>query len=144
MELSERNVDEARDILMRGLEQVERLEGMMLNNSQRKRGFFLEHTLWMLELNSHRLERAKSVFENGIKRHGDSSQLLLGAASCEVRVGNENGAREIFQQAVNADNKRSKTKLIFRTKVSFMFIMFLFHQIEYGLMSLIHYLILTF
>ena len=107
MELSERNVDEARDILMRGLEQVERIEGMMLNNSQRKRGFFLEHTLWMLELNSHRLERAKSVFENGIKRHGDSSQLLLGAALCEVRLGNENGARDLFEQAVNADQKHA-------------------------------------
>lgn len=65
----------------------------------------MEHTLWMLKLNSHRLERAKSVFENRIKRHGDSSQLFLGAASCEVRVRNENGARELFQQAVNADQK---------------------------------------
>ena len=107
LELSLGNVDEARNILMRGLQQVESQEGNMLENPQHKRSIFLTHTLGMLELNSLRVAKAKSIFLHGIKVHGDSSQLLLGAALCEVRSGNENGARQLFEKAVNADKRHA-------------------------------------
>jgi len=106
-ELSQGNVEDARSILRRGLEQVERQEGTMLENAQRDRSIFLAHTLGMLELNSQNLAEAKQIFASGLKRHGGTSQLLLGAALCEVRLGNENGARVLFEQAVHADEKHA-------------------------------------
>lgn len=109
LELTLGNVDKARSILIRGLQQVERQEGMMVTmSSQRERAVFLAHTLGMLELNSQRVAQAKKVFAHGIQRHAsESSQLLLGAALCEVGLGDENAARRLFEQAVNADRKHA-------------------------------------
>jgi len=107
LELSLGNIEEARDILRKGLKQVEMHEGMMETNHL-KRAVFLAHTLGMLELNSNRVQEASEVFERGLKRHTNSSQLLLGAALCEVKLGKEDEARKFFESAVNADRKHAQ------------------------------------
>lgn len=107
LELSLGNVEIAREVLINGLQEVERHEGMM-DSSQHKRALFLVHTLGMLELKSNRATEAQSTFESGIARYGNSSQLLLGAALCEVKLGKDDSARELFERAVNADQKHAQ------------------------------------
>lgn len=107
LELLLGNTDAARDTLQRGLKEVEKHEAMMENN-QLKRAVFLAHTLGMLELNSNRVEEAKLVFEKGLSRHPNSSQLLLGAAMCEVKLGQEDDARNHFERAVDIDCKHAQ------------------------------------
>jgi len=102
LELSLGNVEEARDVLMKGMEAVEDRERGM-DSAQRQRAVFLTHTLGMLQLNSNRAAEAMKVFCNGIARHGNSSQLLLGAALCEVKLGKDDQARALFERAVTAD-----------------------------------------
>ena len=80
-----------------------------MDNNKRKREVFLAHTLEMLELKMNRAADAREVFMNGIKRHhGNASQLLLGAAISEVKLGNEESARTLFERSVNADRKHSQ------------------------------------
>ena len=68
----------------------------MMDNNKRKREVFLAHTLEMLELKMNRAADAREVFMNGIKRHhGNASQLLLGAALSEVKLGNEESVRTL-------------------------------------------------
>jgi Tfp pilus assembly protein PilF len=107
LELRLGNLEVARDVLKRGLLVVQQNAGTMDTN-QRGRAVFLAHTLGTLELNTHRPLDAKVVFEEGIVRHGNSSQLLLGAALCEGRLGNEDTARELFERAVKADSKHAQ------------------------------------
>lgn len=105
IELSDGNIDKARDLLKEGLYQIMKTDSIAI--VQHERAVFLHHTLGMLELNSQRVSDAKLVFQEGIKRHGNSSQLLLGAALCEIRLGNEETARTIFERSVNADRKHA-------------------------------------
>ncbi len=107
LELSLGNVETARLVLIKGLKEVKINDGMMDNN-RRKRSQFLTHTLGMLELNSNRAIEAKMVFESGLERHVNSSQLLLGAALSEVKLGNEDAARVLFERSVNVDRKHAQ------------------------------------
>jgi tetratricopeptide (TPR) repeat protein len=102
VELATGNVEEAKSVLRQGLKQVEYDDGMMDSN-QKKRALFLAHTLGFLELRTHRIAEAKNVFQSGIERNGPSSQLLLGAALCEVKLNRIDLARKLFEQAVNVD-----------------------------------------
>ena len=106
LELSMGNVETARLVLIKGLKEVKINDGMM-DNSRRQRSQFLTHTLGMLELNSNRAAKAKVIFESGLERHMNSSQLLLGAALAEVKLGNEDAARRLFERSVNVDQKHA-------------------------------------
>lgn len=107
LELSMGNVETARLVLVKGLKEV-KINDVMMDNNRRKRSKFLTHTLGMLELNSNRAAEAKIVFESGLERHVNSSQLLLGAALAEVKLGNENTARNLFERSVNVDRKHAQ------------------------------------
>ena len=107
LELSLGNVETARLVLIKGLKEVKINDGMM-DNSRRKRSQFLTHTLGMLELNSNRALEAKLVFEAGLDRHGNSSQLLLGAALSDVNLGNEESARNLFERSVHVDRRHAQ------------------------------------
>ena len=107
LEISQGNVEEARHLLQKGLKAAELKDGMM-DNSKRKRELFLTHTLGMLELKSNRAAGARKVFTQGIQRHGNDSQLLLGAAMSEVKLGNEQSARILFEKSVNVDRKHAQ------------------------------------
>ena len=107
LELSRGNVDRAREVLMAGLIIVEKQQATM-QSSQRGRAKFLAHTLGMLELNSNRFKEASKVFRSGLKHHPNSSQLLLGAALSEMKLGNEDKARKLFERAAMADPKHAQ------------------------------------
>ena len=107
LELSLGNVDVARKILIKGLRQVEKKERIM-DTFHHDRAMFLAHTLGMLELNSNHVSEATAVFHEGIARYGNSSQLLLGAALCEAKLGKEDSARNLFERSVEADNRHAQ------------------------------------
>jgi Tfp pilus assembly protein PilF len=107
LELSLGNVDVARKILVKGLRQVEKKERIM-DTFHHDRAMFLAHTLGMLQLNSNHVSEATAVFHEGIARYGNSSQLLLGAALCEVKLGKEDSARNLFERSVEADNRHAQ------------------------------------
>lgn len=106
-ELSLGNVDAARSILEKGLGEV-RMKGLGTDSTHRDRSKFLSHTLGMLELNSNRPVVAREVFQEGINRSGNSSQLLLGAALCEMKLGKENAARALFERSILSDKKHAQ------------------------------------
>lgn len=107
LELSLGNVDTAREILERGLQEVRQNE-VGMDSPHRDRAKFLYHTLGMLELNSNRPTIAKDLFQEGIARFGNSSQLLLGAGLCFVKLGNEDAARSLFEKSVLTDRKHAQ------------------------------------
>ncbi|OEU08376.1 TPR-like protein [Fragilariopsis cylindrus CCMP1102] len=108
LEISSGNLERARDILYRGLDTVRRNEDNVSSDTpNRDRAAFLSHTLGMLELNSNRPLDAFGIFMDGLDRCGNSSQLLLGAALCEMRMGKDEGARGFFERSVVADNKHA-------------------------------------
>jgi tetratricopeptide (TPR) repeat protein len=107
LELMLGNVDRARSILMEGQHQAFRLN-VGMDSPHRERASFLTHTLGMLELNSNRPADGLRVFLKGIEQYGNSSQLLLGAALCEVKLGNEKKARELFERSVLNDDKHGQ------------------------------------
>jgi Tfp pilus assembly protein PilF len=107
LEMSLGNVDLARDILVKGLSQMETKERVM-DTFHHDRAMFLAHSLGMLELNSNRAAEAMTVFQDGIARYGNSSQLLLGAALCEVKLGKEDSARHLFEQSVQVDSRHAQ------------------------------------
>lgn len=107
LELSLGNVDVAREVLIKGIKEVETREQGM-DSAQHQRSAFLDHTLGMLELNSNRAAAAMQTFLTGIEKHGNSSQLLLGAALCEVKLGRDDSARTWFERAVKADEKHAQ------------------------------------
>lgn len=107
LELSLGNVDVARALLLQGSAQVRRSH-VATDSPHRERALFLAHTLGMLELNSNRPSVALDVFKDGIERYGNSSQLLLGAALCEIKLGNERRARGLFERSVLSDEKHAQ------------------------------------
>lgn len=107
LEISEGNIRTAKDLLARGIKESKRVD-MSMDSPHRDRAAFLAHTLGMLELNSDRAVVAMKVFQDGLSRYGKSSQLLLGTALCEVKLGNEDNARYYFEQAVLSDEKHAQ------------------------------------
>ena len=106
LELALGNVSGARDLLYIGREEVHRHD-IGKDSPHRERALFLSHTLGMLELNSNNPRDALAVFTDGLERYGNSSQLLLGAALCEVRLGNVEKARQLFEKAIVQDEKHA-------------------------------------
>jgi tetratricopeptide (TPR) repeat protein len=106
LELSCGNVDRARELLVQGREEAQ-AQDLGMDSPHRERARFLSHTLGMLELNSNRPSDALAVFWDGIERYGNSSRLLLGAALCEVKLGNEGGARVLFEKSVLSDDRHA-------------------------------------
>jgi len=107
LEISQGNVDIARKVLLRGLDKVEDYARFM-DTSRHERAVFLVHTLGMLELNSNRAVEAAKVFKTGLEKYERCSQLILGAALCEVKLGSIDKARQLFQQAVRADKRHAQ------------------------------------
>jgi tetratricopeptide (TPR) repeat protein len=107
LELALGNVNRAREIFLDGQSHVNRLN-LGMDSPHRERALFLTHTLGMLEFNSNRPSSALDVFSGGIERYGNSSQLLLGAALCEVKLGNERMARLLFEQSVLNDENHAQ------------------------------------
>jgi tetratricopeptide (TPR) repeat protein len=107
LELSLGNVNRARELLLEGNREVRRIN-VGTDSPHRERALFLTHTLGMLELNSNRPSASLEVFRDGIERYGNSSQLLLGAALCEVKLGNERKARVLFERSVLNDEKHAQ------------------------------------
>eukprot|EP00536_Pseudo-nitzschia_multiseries_P006864 jgi/Psemu1/255731/estExt_Genewise1Plus.C_1510058 len=109
LEISLGNVGKARTILYEGLGKVRQLQDTISSdNPNRDRAAFLSHTLGMLELNSNKPASALTIFEEGLERCGNSSQLLLGAALSEMRLGKEDAARGLFERSIVADEKHAQ------------------------------------
>ena len=109
LEISVGNVEKARSILYDGLENVrEHQDAISSDNPNRDRAAFLSHTLGMLELNSNRATSALTIFQEGIDRCGNSSQLLLGAALSEMRLGKDEAARGLFERSAYANKKHAQ------------------------------------
>lgn len=107
LELAHGNVDTARDLLISG-QKVVRCHDVGMDSPHRERALFLTHTLGMVELKCDRAMDALAVFNDGIERYGNSSQLLLGAALCEVKLGRDDSARILFERSVHADTKHAQ------------------------------------
>jgi len=107
LELSVGNVDEARRLLVKGWKATQR-HAVGTDYPHRDRALFLSHTLGMLELNRGHPVDALNVFQDGIERYGNSSQLLLGAALCEVSLGNDERARKLFERSVLSDERHAQ------------------------------------
>lgn len=107
LELSAGNVDFARTILEEGLRRVDS-QARFMDSSRHDRAIFLVHTLGMIELNTNRPADASMVFKDGIVKYGNCSQLLLGAALSEVKLGNEDKARELFEKAARTDSRHAQ------------------------------------
>ena len=107
LELSLGNVEIARNILIEGQHEVNRIH-IGTDSPHRDRAVFLTHTLGMLELNHHRPLHAYEVFLDGIDRYGNSSQLLLGTALSLVKLGKERQSRDYFEQAVTTDERHAQ------------------------------------
>ena len=107
MELSLGNVKRAKRLLKMGLAKSRRQQ-IGTDSPHRDRASFLTHTLGMLELNSAEPTDALAIFTDGIHRYGNSSQLLLGAALCEAKLGNEAQARSLFERSVVADERHAQ------------------------------------
>lgn len=107
LELSLGNVDKAKKLLVKGLGEAKRHD-LGMDSPHRERALFLTHTLGMLELNCNHPSEALEIFSDGIERYGNSSQLLLGAALCEVKLGNEGKTRQLFEMAVLSDEKHAQ------------------------------------
>jgi len=107
LELSSGNVDLARAILQEGLKQVA-TQARFMDASRHERARFIFHTLGMLELNSGRTVEALEVFQSGVEAHSNSSQLLLGCALCEAKLGSETKARHWFERAVRVDRRHAQ------------------------------------
>ncbi|KAL3919789.1 MAG: hypothetical protein SGILL_003577 [Bacillariaceae sp.] len=109
LEISCGNLEEAREILQQGLESVRQNQDLIFSDIPRRdRAKFLSHTLGMLELNSNRPTVALEIFQEGIERCGNSSRLLLGSALCEMRLGKEEAARNLFQRSVLVDKRHAE------------------------------------
>lgn len=106
LELSLGNIHRARDLLIQGQQEAHR-QDIGKDSPHRERAVFLTHTLGMLELNRNRPTDSIKVFQEGIDRYGNSSQLLLGAALCQIKLGNEEKARELFELSVLNDERHA-------------------------------------
>lgn len=109
LEISCGNVEKARSILYEGLESVrQHQDAISADNPNRDRAAFLSHTLGMIELNANKPVAALTIFQEGLERCGNSSQLLLGAALSEMRLGKDDAARSLFERSVVADKKHAQ------------------------------------
>ena len=106
LELSLGNVENARSVLRDGMEEARLYDGTM-DGDRRRRAVFLAHTLGTLELNGNRPAVAKKMFETGIERYATSSQLFLGAALCEAKMGKEEEDWRLFGQSVDVDRRHA-------------------------------------
>ena len=108
LHLSLGEVEEARNVLQRGLALFPALE----NNTLVPRNgnvAFLAHTLAMIDLNvNNNAKHAKEVLQQGLWHCRNSPQLLLGMALCESRLGNDNGARDMFEKSLMADQTHAQ------------------------------------
>eukprot|EP00578_Thalassiosira_sp_NH16_P012870 CAMPEP_0181115484 /NCGR_PEP_ID=MMETSP1071-20121207/21456_1 /TAXON_ID=35127 /ORGANISM="Thalassiosira sp., Strain NH16" /LENGTH=1081 /DNA_ID=CAMNT_0023199693 /DNA_START=394 /DNA_END=3635 /DNA_ORIENTATION=+ len=115
LHLSLGEVEEARDVLRRGLslfvtgDENKNDDNTYATQRQQHRPrnenvAFLAHTLAMIELNINGdPHRAKAALERGLYHNRNSPQLLLAMALCESRSGNEGGARDFFERSLKAD-----------------------------------------
>eukprot|EP00804_Cyclotella_cryptica_P026116 CCRYP_013017-RB/>CCRYP_013017-RB protein AED:0.05 eAED:0.05 QI:1151/1/1/1/0.8/0.66/6/25/770 len=108
LHLSLGEVEEARNVLQRGL-------GLFKTNDnsifvkRNENVAFLAHTLAMIELNcNNNAKVAKQILNQGLWHCRSSSPLLLGVALCESRLGNEQNARQMFEQAIKADESHAQ------------------------------------
>lgn len=106
-------MEEARSVLQRGLAlfatQKDNNNSSYSNAQRVENVAFLAHTLSMIELNvNNNAKLAKSVLEQGLWHCRNSPQLLLAMALCESRMGNENGARDIFERSLRADQRHAQ------------------------------------
>ena len=107
-ELSLGNVERAYDLLVEGVQEVGRAN-MGTDLPNRSRALFLIHTLGMLELNRDQPKTSLKTFTDGMKLLGDeSSQLLLGAALSQLKLGKEEDARTLFEKAVLIDESHAQ------------------------------------
>lgn len=101
-------VEEARDVLQRGLALFPRNENNTLV-PRNENVAFLAHTLAMIDLNvNNNAKHAKEVLQQGLWHCRNSPQLLLGMALCESRLGNDNGARDMFEKSLMADQAHAQ------------------------------------
>jgi len=107
LELAMKNATHARDLLMKGRDEVNR-QSIGNDSPHRDRGVFVCHTLGMLELNSNRATEALHIFEDAMEKYGRSSLLLLGCALCEVKLGNTEEARTLFERAIDHDDNHAQ------------------------------------
>ena len=112
LELSLGNVSKARSLLQQGLA-ICRSKIVGMDSPHYERACFLVHTAGMLELNSDKATEARQVFLDGIDQFGNfssysTSQLYLGLALSESKLGNEAKARKYFEQAVNVNERHAQ------------------------------------
>jgi len=99
LELQAGNVSVARALFHKGIE----LSTQSTYPLQEPSLPFLMHSLGTLELNCNRFEEAKKVFTRAISLFPNQTQLLLGLASAQMRLGRFVDARVYFQESVKAD-----------------------------------------
>ena len=107
LELAEGNIEAAKKVLQKGLNEVESQDRSM-DSSRHERDVFLIHSLGMLELKSNRAADAEKVFRRGLAKHNRCSQLLLGSALCNVKMGNEDIARDLFERSIRANKSHAQ------------------------------------
>jgi tetratricopeptide (TPR) repeat protein len=64
---------------------------------------YLMHSLGLLELNENRFEDARGIFTLASSIFPNQSRILLGLANVELKLGNNNDARNYFEKSVIAD-----------------------------------------
>jgi tetratricopeptide (TPR) repeat protein len=106
LHLSLGEIEKARDVLQRALALFEVSDNLV----QRKENVaFLAHTLAMIDLNvNNNVKHAKEVLQQGLWHCPKSPQLLLAMALCESRLGNEIGARDMFEKSLMADQTHAQ------------------------------------
>jgi len=108
LHLSLGEVEEARNVLQRGLALFPTSENNTLV-PRNENVAFLAHTLAMIDLNvNNNAKHAKEVLKQGLWHCRNSPQLLLGMALCESRLGNDNGARDMFERSLMADQAHAQ------------------------------------
>ncbi|KAL7451764.1 hypothetical protein ACHAWC_003562, partial [Mediolabrus comicus] len=108
LHLSLGEIEEARDVLQRGLSLFKPVDNNTL--VQRNENVaFLAHTLAMIDLNvNNNAKHAKDVVQQGLWHCRNSPQLLLAMALCESRLGNDLGARDNFERSLMADQTHAQ------------------------------------
>lgn len=64
---------------------------------------FLMHSLGSFEMHSNRWQEAKVVFSTALGMFPNQPLLLLGLAAANMKLGNYQDARALFQQSVKVD-----------------------------------------
>ena len=112
LHLSLGEVEEARSILRRGLALFDNKHNDDNYNAYSRRNenvAFLAHTLAMIELNvNNNAPEAKKALNRGFWHCRNSPQLLLAMGLFESRLGNEEGARDMFERSLTADQRHAQ------------------------------------